>query len=54
MDRRRKTTNDVIEANHRVDRRLAAAAAAKDPAEMRRLLRLRKGLRLMLEAVAAK
>ena len=50
MDARRDTLNRLVEAHRRLDRKLNTA---KDPAEMRRLITIRKGLRLMMEPLAA-
>jgi hypothetical protein len=49
MDARRDTLNRLVEAHRKVDRKLNTA---KDPAEMRRLITIRKGLRLMMELLA--
>ena len=49
MDARRDTLNRLAEAHRRLDRKLNTA---KDPAVMRRLITIRKGLRLMMEPLA--
>jgi hypothetical protein len=49
METRRDTLNRLVEAHHRLDRKLNTA---KDPAEMRRLITIRKGLRLLMEPLA--
>ena len=49
MDARRDTLNRLVEAHRKVDRKLNTA---KDPAEMRRLITIRKGLRLLMEPLA--
>jgi hypothetical protein len=49
METRRDTLNRLVDAHLKLDRKLNAA---KDPAEMRRLITLRKGLRLMMEPLA--
>jgi hypothetical protein len=49
MDVRRETLSKLVEAHRKLDRRLDAA---KDPAEMRRLITIRKGLRLVMEPLA--
>jgi hypothetical protein len=49
MDARRDTLSKLVEAHLKLDARLNAA---KDPAEMRRLITLRKELRLMMEPLA--
>jgi hypothetical protein len=49
MDARRDTLNRLVEAHLKLDRKLNTA---KDPAEMRRLITIRKGLRLMMEPPA--
>jgi hypothetical protein len=51
MCARRKARNALGEAMTRIGKRLVTA---KDPAEMRRLITVRKGLRLMLELTSAK
>jgi hypothetical protein len=50
MDARRDTLNRLVEAHRRLDRKLNTA---KDPAEMRRLITIRKGLRIVMEPLAA-
>ena len=50
MDARRDMLNRLVEAHRRLDRKLNTA---KDPAEMRRLITLRKGLRIVMEPLAA-
>ena len=49
MDTRRDTLNRLVKAHLKLDRKLNTA---KDPAEMRRLITIRKGLRLMMEPLA--
>ena len=49
MDARRETLSKLVEAHRKLDRKLNTA---KDPAEMRRLITIRKGLRLMMEPLA--
>jgi len=49
MEARRDLLNRLVEAHRRLDRKLNTA---KDPAEMRRLITIRKGLRLMMEPLA--
>jgi hypothetical protein len=49
MDARRDTLSKLVEAHRRLDHKLNAV---KDPAEMRRLITIRKGLRLMMEPLA--
>jgi hypothetical protein len=49
MNVRRDTLNKLAGAHRRLDRKLNTA---KDPAEMRRLITIRKGLRLMREPLA--
>jgi hypothetical protein len=49
MDARRDTLNRLVEAHRKLDCKLNTA---KDPAEMRRLITIRKGLRLMMEPLA--
>jgi hypothetical protein len=49
MDPKRETLNRLVDAHLRLDRKLNAV---KDPAEMRRLITIRKGLRLMMEPLA--
>ena len=49
MDARRETLNRLVEAHRKLDRKLNTA---KDPAEMRRLITIRKGLRLLMEPLA--
>ena len=49
MDARRETLNRLVEAHRKLDRKLNTA---KDPAEMRRLITIRKGLRRMMEPLA--
>jgi hypothetical protein len=51
MDARRDTLNRLVEAHRKVDRRMNAARG--NLAEMRRLIRIRKGLRLVMEPLAA-
>jgi hypothetical protein len=51
MDVRRDTLNRLAEAHRRLDHTLNAAKG--NLAEMRRLITLRKGLRLMMEPLAA-
>jgi hypothetical protein len=50
MDARWDTLNRLVEAHRRLDRKLNTV---KDPAEMRRLITIRKGLRLAMEPLAA-
>ena len=45
MDARRDTLSKLVEAHRKLN-------TAKDPAEMRRLITIRKGLRLMMEPLA--
>ena len=47
----RNTLNRLAEAPRSLDRKLAAA---KDPAQMRRLTQIRKSLRIMMEPLARK
>ena len=49
MDTRRDTLNRLVKAHLKLDRKLNTA---KDPAEMRRLITIRKGLRPMMEPLA--
>ena len=49
MDARRDTLSKLVAAHRRLDRKLNAVM---DPAEMRRLIRIRKGLRLLMEPLA--
>jgi hypothetical protein len=49
MDARRDTLNRLVEAHLKLDAKLNTA---KDPAEMRRLITIRKGLRLLMEPLA--
>ena len=49
METRRDTLNRLVEAHLKLDARLNAC---KDPAEMRKLITIRKGLRLMMEPLA--
>jgi hypothetical protein len=49
METRRDTLNRLVEAHLKLDAKLNAC---KDPAEMRRLITIRKGLRLMMEPLA--
>ena len=49
MGARRETLSKLVEAHLKLDAKLNAC---KDPAEMRRLITIRKGLRLMMELLA--
>jgi hypothetical protein len=51
MDARRDTLNRLAEAHRKVDRRLNSCKG--NVAEMRRLITIRKGLRLVMEPLAA-
>jgi hypothetical protein len=49
MDPKCENLNRLVEAHLKLDAKLDAA---KDPAEMRRLITIRKGLRLMMAPLA--
>ena len=50
MEARRDLLNWLVEAHRKLDAKLNAP---KSPAEMRRLITIRKGLRLVMEPLAA-
>ena len=53
MDARRETLSQLSKASNKVASKMTDAAKAGDVAEMIRLLRIRRGLRTMMEPMAA-